>query len=56
MKGFLKWFNNGAKMKRWMLLILIGIFLVAYGMVILLTGKELAMIDIFKIIGSFVIG
>lgn len=56
MKGFLKWFSNGAKMKRWMLLILVGIILASYGMVNLLIGKELNFGDLAKIIISFVIG
>lgn len=56
MKGFLKWFKKEAKMKRWMLLIIIGIILACYGMVILLTGKQLGFIDLAKIVLSFVIG
>lgn len=56
MKGFFKWFKREAKMKRWMLLIIIGIFLACYGMVFLLTGKQLGFVDIAKIIVSFVIG
>ena len=43
-------------MKRWMLIIIIGIILACYGMVKLLIGKELGFIDIAKIIVSFVIG
>ena len=56
MKGFFKWFKREAKMKRWMLLIIIGIFLACYGMVFLLTGKQLGFGDIAKIIVSFVAG
>lgn len=56
MKGFFKWFKREAKMKRWMLLIIIGIFLACYGMVFLLTGKQLGFGDITKIIVSFVAG
>lgn len=56
MKGFLKWFKREAKMKRWMLLIIIGILLACYGMVLLLTGKQLGFLDLVKIIVSFVIG
>lgn len=43
-------------MKRWMLIIIIGIILACYGMVKLLIGKELGFVDIAKIILSFVIG
>ena len=56
MKGFLKWFDNESKMKRWILLILIGIILASYGMMNLLIGKELNFGDLSKIIISFVIG
>ena len=56
MKGFLKWFDNESKMKRWILLILIGIVLASYGMMRLLVGKELNFGDLTKIIISFVIG
>lgn len=56
MKGFFKWFKKGAKMKRWMLIIIIGIVLACYGMAKLLIEKELAFIDLAKIIGSFVLG
>lgn len=56
MKGFLKWFSNSSKMKRWILVILIGIILASYGMVNLLIGKELNFGEVAKIILSFVIG
>ena len=41
MKGFFKWFGNSSKMKRWILLVLIGIALASYGMMNLLIGKVL---------------
>jgi len=56
MKGFFKWFTNGAKMKKWMLIIIIGIVLSCYGMSKLLIEKELGFIDLAKIISSFVVG
>lgn len=56
MKGFFKWFTNGAKMKRWMLLIIIGIVLACYGMSLLLTSSQLGFQELAKIIVSFVIG
>ena len=31
MNGFFKWFKSGAKIKRWILLMLIGMVLVCYG-------------------------
>lgn len=56
MKGFFKWFGNSSKIKRWILLILVGITLASYGMMNLLIGKELHFIELAKIIMSFVIG
>ena len=56
MKGFLKWFSNGSKMKRWLVVILIGILLASYGMVNIVIEKELNFIEVAKIILSFVIG
>ena len=56
MKGFFKWFGNSSKMKRWILLVLIGITLASYGMMNLLIGKVLNFYEVAKIIGSFVIG
>ncbi len=58
MKGFLKWFKSETKMKRWILLILLGVMLACYGMSYLLVHKELKdpVIDLIKIIASFVIG
>ena len=54
--GFFKWFTSKAKMKRWMLLILVGIILVGYGISTLLYFDTLGIIEILKIVCSFVIG
>lgn len=56
MKGFFNWFKQKTKMKRWMLLIIIGILLCCYGMATILTSKQIELIDLAKIIGIFVIG
>lgn len=56
MKGFFKWFSNGSKMKRWLVVILIGILLASYGMVNIVIEKELNFGEVAKIILSFVIG
>lgn len=56
MKGFFKWFKKEAKMKRWMVLIIIGIILACYGMATLLTKEQLEFLDLAKIIVSFIIG
>lgn len=54
--GFFKWFTSKAKMKRWMLLILVGIILVGYGISTLIYFNTLGIIEILKIVVSFVIG
>lgn len=56
MKGFLKWFNNESKMKRWIFLILVGVVLCSFGMMKLITGNELNFMDVAKIVFSFIIG
>ena len=54
--GFFKWFTSKAKMKRWMLLILVGVVLVGYGISNLLYFNTLGLAEILKIVVSFVIG
>ena len=54
--GFFKWFTSKAKMKRWMLLILVGVVLVGYGISNLLYFNTLGLVEILKIVVSFVIG
>lgn len=56
MKGFFSWFKNSTKMKRWMLLILVGIILVGYGVASILIAKEVSFFEIGKIIFLFVAG
>lgn len=56
MKGFFRWFKQETKMKRWMLLILIGILLCCYGMATILTSKQIELPDLAKIIAIFVVG
>ena len=56
MKGFLQWFKRESKMKRWILLVLIGVLLSSYGMLNLLIGKVLNFGEILKIILTFVAG
>ena len=54
--GFFKWFTSKAKMKRWMLLILVGVVLVGYGISNLLYFNTLGITEILKIVVSFVLG
>lgn len=56
MNGFFSWFKQKTKIKRWILLILIGIVLVCYGMAKVLVTNELEFKNLAIIIGTFVIG
>ena len=56
MKGFFTWFKSSTKVKRWILLILIGIALCCYGFSRILVQTELNFTDLLIIIGSFVAG
>ena len=56
MNGFIKWFDSESKLKRWMLLILVGIALVCYGTAEILVLKEMSFYELAKIIVIFVLG
>ena len=56
MNGFMQWFKGSSKLKRWMLLILIGIALMCYGTAEIIVLKELSFSELFKIIITFVAG
>ena len=56
MNGFFHWFKSSTKMKRWMILILIGIILTCYGIAEILVLKEVSFLEVGKIIAIFVIG
>lgn len=59
MKGFFRWFRSGTKMKRWMLLILIGMVAAFYGMDKILEGGEGGRLDFLPLAGyiaCFVLG
>ena len=58
MKGFLQWFKASAKMKRWMILIVIGIILACYGIaqVLVYDVVDATIVAIGKIVVTFVIG
>ena len=56
-KGIFYWFSNNAKMKRWMLLILIGVVFASFGMSsIIVSGETITFGQAGKIIVNFVIG
>ena len=54
MKGFFKWFKSNTKIKRWILLIIIGVLLCCYGMAEVLTSKQMEFIDFARIAVIFV--
>lgn len=56
MKGFFKWFKSSTKIKRWMLLMIVGIILVCYGMAKVIVTNELTFGELAKIILTFVFG
>ena len=56
MKSFFEWFKSSAKIKRWMLLIIIGIALVCYGFTKVLVTEEMGFNEIIKTIIVFVFG
>lgn len=56
MNGFFKWFKSGAKIKRWIFLMIIGIILVCYGMAKVLVTDQMSFEQLAKIILIFVLG
>lgn len=56
MKGFFKWFKNEAKMKRWMLIIVIGIALACIGVSKLMVANTISFVGVGKVIALFVVG
>ena len=56
MKDFFKWFKNGAKIKRWILLILVGIALVCFAIAKIMETQEFGFSVLAMIVASFVFG
>ena len=56
MKGFFRWFENKAKMKRWMAIILIGIILACIGISKIMVAKTISFVGVGKVIALFVVG
>ena len=56
MNGFIKWFDSKSKLKRWMLLILVGILFACYGLAKILVMKEISFKEVGGVIIVFVIG
>ena len=53
MKGIFNWLKSGSKMKRWILLILVGVVFASFGMANILTSNEsitiLQAVEIFEL-------
>ncbi len=56
MTGIIQWFKSSYKMKRWILLILIGIILTCYGLAEILVADEITFQEVAMIAGIFVAG
>ena len=56
MKSFLEWFKASTKIKRWILLILVGIVLTCYGIAKVLVSEEITFFELGKTIAIFVMG
>lgn len=56
MKSFFEWFKASTKVKRWILLILVGVILTCYGMAKIFTSQELSLFEAIKIVVIFVCG
>lgn len=56
MSGFMEWFKQSNKMKRWIFLILIGIILACLGFSKILVMDEISFIEVGEVIAIFVIG
>ena len=53
MEGFFKWFKSSTKVKRWILLMLIGIVLVCYGIAEVIVTNEMSFVKLAKIVVIF---
>lgn len=56
MKSFFEWFKASTKVKRWILLILVGVVLTCYGIAKILVSEEITFFELGKTIAIFVLG
>lgn len=56
MKSFFEWFKASTKVKRWILLILVGVILVCYGIAKILVSEEITFFELGKTVIIFVLG
>ena len=56
MKSFFEWFKASTRVKRWILLIIVGIVLTCYGIAKILVSQEITFFELGKTIVIFVLG
>lgn len=56
MSGFIEWFRASNKMKRWIILILIGIILACYGLAKIIVMEEISFEEVGGVIAIFAVG
>lgn len=56
MKKFLKWLIGNKKIKRWILLIVLGMILTCYGFSEIIVLEKLEIKELIKIVATFVVG
>ena len=56
MKSFMEWFKASTKVKRWILLILVGVTLTCYAFTKILVSEEITFFELGKTILIFVLG
>ena len=56
MKSFMEWFKASTKVKRWILLILVGVALTCYAFTKILVSEEITFFELGKTILIFVLG
>lgn len=56
MNGFMQWFKSNSRLKRWMIVVLIGVLLICYGIAEILVLKEMSFSQLAKIVVIFVVG
>ncbi len=56
MKSFINWFKASTKVKRWILLIVVGVALISYAFANIIVADEISFVDLGKTIAMFVAG
>ena len=56
MKSFINWFKASTKVKRWILLIVVGVVLISYAFANIIVADEISFVDLGKTIIMFVAG